>query len=421
MVDSVILSVPYFSSELETEEGEEVRYELDSVYGDDPIKLTVAASDYFINNYDPDTDFQERQRYYSDLQPKIENHLGSILFQSDSFVPSSAEVVEYPVDDKGETDTLRLKPRMRLHLSKYFFQQFIIEKEGSPELQSQNNFRDYLRGIFLKAEPAGEEGSMVYLDLLNTEAGITIYYSYERKDVEDSDSDGDKEEFILANNSYDIKFGPTRINTFVQDTPEFSDPENLFLKGGEGSMAVIELFSGPDSDGDGSSDELEFLRENNWLINEANLEFYVNRDYMAGMNEPERLYIYNLENNVMLVDYVLEEPGRVNPPESKANLGHLVPLERDADKEGVKYKIRLTQHINRVLNKDSANVKLGVVVTHNVNIISSADIRNTTESDVDKVPTGSVITPEATVLHGPEAEDEGKRLKLNIYYTEPKQ
>src|SRR5699024_1554081 len=90
---------------------------------------------------------------------------------------------------------------------------------------------------------------------------------------------------------------------------------NLYLKGGQGFMTVVELFSGPDSDGDGVSDELEDLREKNWLINEANLTFVVNETMVpASQKEPERIYVYNLKNNNVLADYNLDFSADENNP-----------------------------------------------------------------------------------------------------------
>ena len=71
--------------------------------------------------------------------------------------------------------------------------------------------------------------------------------------------------------------------------------ENLYLKGGDGSIALIDLF-GPDYDNDGIEDQLEALRDCNVIINEANLIFYVDQDKVApgsGEAEPERVFIYD--------------------------------------------------------------------------------------------------------------------------------
>ncbi|MCB0464526.1 MAG: DUF4270 family protein, partial [Aequorivita sp.] len=69
--------------------------------------------------------------------------------------------------------------------------------------------------------------------------------------------------------------------------------ENLYLRGGDGIISVVELF-GKDNDNNGVADELQVLRDKKWIINEANLIFYVNQDLMVGDGtEPERIMIYD--------------------------------------------------------------------------------------------------------------------------------
>lgn len=421
VLDSVVLNIPYFSTELEPEEDGTPRYELDSVYGNAPIKLTIAETNFFLNNFDPDTDFERAQKYYSNLGSQVESNLTSnVLYENESFEFSADEVVEIDENPLAAEDTVRYAPRMRLMLNNQFFQKKILDQQGTAVLASQSNFRNFLRSIYIKAEETGDAGSMALLSLTAEGAGITLYYRANVQDAQDRDDDGDTDEMIMENRTFKLNFGATRVNTYEQEVPQFSEAENLYLKGGEGSMAIIELFSGPDANSDGVSDELEFLRDNNWLINEANLEFYVNREVMSGSKEPERIYIYNLDQNRLLVDYVLDAAGELNDPASTTNRNHLVPLERDENGNGIKYKVRLTRHINNVLTKDSTNVRLGLVVTQNVNLVNNAAVLQTGEADVTTVPVGSVITPEGTVLYGPNAENEEKRLKLKIYYTEPK-
>lgn len=420
VIDSVILTVPYFSKEIESET-EKKKYRLDSIYGNAPFSLSVAESNFYLNQYDPGSDLQKAQKYYSNLGGRIEENLtGNILYQNPSFIPSPAEVVEFPVNSAGERDTVLSAPAMRLRLSPQFFQTKILDKVGTPYLESVGNFRDYFRSIYIKAESTGQEGNMMLLNLDNEAAGITLYYRIKVVDSQDADEDGDKEELVDAYRSFELNFGGTKVNTFEQEVPQFDDEDRLFLKGGEGSMAIIELFSGLDSDNDGVSDELEMLRENDWLINEANLEFFVDRSYIGTSSEPERVFLYDLKNNRRLIDYRLDTPGKMNNMLSVSNNNHLVPLERDDDGKGIKYKIRLTQHLNNILNRDSTNVRLGLVVSQNVNLITQSAVLPGDGSKVETVPTSSIITPEATVLYGPDAEDEAKRLKLKIYYTEPK-
>lgn len=411
VIDSVVLNIPYLS----TQTGEN-QYKIDSLYGNSPIKLSVLESNYFLNSFDPETNFEKPQKYYSNLGTQIENNLtGVVLYENESFKPSAAEIVEFE-----DGDTLRHAPRLRLKLNTGLFQNKILNREGDPELSSQASFRNFFRGIYLKAEKVGTDGSMVLLNLAQSDAGITLYYTVQEPDTGDVDDDGDTQELVDTPRSFKLNFGPAKVNTFQQDTPDFSGSENLYLKGGEGNMAVIDLFSGQDTDGDGVSDELEFLRENNWLINEANLEFYVNRDLASGLHEPEHVFLYDLKNNIFLADYVLENSSQQNAMTSLSNNKHLVPLKTDENGNGISYKVRITKQINNILNKDSTNVKLGLVVTQNVNLITNSAVLGSEGADVKKVPVGSIITPEATVLYGPNAADNEKRLKLKIYYTESK-
>ena len=421
VLDSVVLTVPYFSHEKEPDENGDKVYALDSVYGNAPIKLSVLETNYFLNSYDPETNFEQAQKYYSNMESAILNNLTpNVLYEKENFTPSSQEVVEFPVSERGVRDTVRLAPRMRLKLSEQFFQQKILDMQGTSELSSLSNFRNYFRSIYIKAESTGGQGNMMLLDLTQAEAKITMYYTSTITDKDDWDNDGDITESVDQYGSYSFLLGPGRVNIFDQEVPNFDNDKNIYLQGGEGSMAVIDLFSGPDADSDGVSDELEFLRDNNWLINEANLEFYVNQNYTSGLREPARIYLYDLTNYTLLSDYVLDAQGQLNEPASTSNLDHLVPLTKDENGRGEMYKVKLTRHINNILNKGTKNVKLGLVVTGNVNLVANSAVLQTESTEVKRVPVGSLVTPKGTVLYGPNAENEDKRLKLRIYYTEPK-
>jgi len=61
------------------------------------------------------------------------------------------------------------------------------------------------------------------------------------------------------------------------------------------------------------------------------------------------------------------------------------------------------------------------VVSQNVNVINTSALKESPLEGLNEIPSSSVITPLGTVLYGPDAADEEKRLKLNIYYTEPKE
>ena len=347
------------------------------------------------------------------------NLVGDPIYVNESFRPSAREVVYLEENITGEIDTIRAKPRLRVNLPAPFFQENIIDKQGSIELSNNNNFRNFIRGLYFEAEAVNGNGTMALLNFTDPEAGITLYYTNLVVDTADSDGDGDTTEMVEKQNSYKLNFGSNTVNTFSQALPsdilaeiESVDPEigaeNLFIKGGEGSMVIIELFE--------DEAEIEELRANNWLINEANLTFYVNQDKtQGGEAEPERIYLYNLDTNVPLIDYSFDQTFDQAIPLNSVS-SHSGRLVRNEDKNGISYKLRITEHVNRILNKDSTNVRLGLVVTQNINLIGNSALRTPIDG-INRIPAASVITPEGTVLHGNLAADVSKRIKLNIFYT----
>jgi hypothetical protein len=62
---------------------------------------------------------------------------------------------------------------------------------------------------------------------------------------------------------------------------------------------------GPD-DNNGVADELETIRKNGWLINEANLVFHVDGDALTNGFVANRIYLYDFQNNRPIFDYVTD-------------------------------------------------------------------------------------------------------------------
>src|SRR5690554_5227 len=175
VVERVILSIPYFSTP--SFDGENTTYTLDSIYGNAPMKLSVYESNYFLRNYDPQTGFEEPQKYYSNQNIIFENFLGQLLYETDDFVPSNEDIdiEEDELDDEGNPIITTLSPRLYLELSEdanAFFTQKILEQEGSDNLLNNNNFRDYFRGIYIKTEPINNTGNAFVFSLADAKIEI---------------------------------------------------------------------------------------------------------------------------------------------------------------------------------------------------------------------------------------------------------
>ncbi len=430
---SVVLYMPYFS-EATLGDDNEATYELDSIFGDTPIKITIYESNFFLRDFDPNSNFEDPQLYYSNQGPNFESFLGEELIVLEDFKPSDEGYVLIDGEGDEEVKTL-IAPGIRVELPIDFFKEKILDKEGSPEINNNNNFKEYFRGIYFKVESISNDGNIFIFS--PEEANITLHYNFDRLKVDDQgnpilDDNGD-EIIDVIKKEYLLDFGGVRLNTFTNElTPNIiSELENpntidgedlLYVRGGDGIVTVINLF-GDDLDDNGVADDLEDLREKDWIINDANLVFYVNQNMVSGGDsEPERLIIYNLDNNKVLADYFLD-PTLGNPP-NDALTTHLGKLKRNSDGNGEYYKIRITNHLSNVINKDSTNAPLGLIVSQNVLLsgfqaIDSLTNPDTTLPRIKVVPGSSVISPEGTVLYGNNTVNQDKKLKLEIHYIDP--
>ncbi len=404
-LESVILYIPYFS-EATVVDDSTTTYTLDSIYGSSNVNISIYESNYFLRDFDPETGFEERQKYYSNQGDIFEDFLGEKLITIEDFKPTN-EAIEV-------NDTTTLPPGLRIELPVDFFQEKIIDQEGTAVLIDQNNFKEYFRGIYFEVTSATDDGSLFIFD--PQEAEITLNYSF-------AVGDGTRE-----NANFSLLFNGVNVNVFDNNVPTsvlsaLENPniqageENLYLRGGAGIATIIELF-GDDADENGVADQLEELRNRKWLINEANLKFYVNQDVLqSGSQEPDRIIIFDATNGTYLIDYAFDITSSEEPTDAFSV--HFGKLERGSDENGEFYKMKITNHVSNLIRTDSTNVALGLVVSQNVKVTSFQDLQAIQAPGLKNVPASSVVSPQGTVLYGNNTSNEAKRLKLEIFYTKP--
>ena len=392
---------------------------------DASFKIKVQELDYYLRSYDPTDNFESFQKYYSD-ETQLLNFAGFTIHDDEVSIDTN-EIVIYKEDDPDTDDVdeseevkERLTPRLRLPLDKDFFQRKIIDHEGSDDMTNADNFNIYFKGLVLQAYDFSEDLLMI-LDYSN--AKINIEYEYDKYNKNDTDDNTSDDTIDKVKANYELNLSGNQLNVFNKSAynqdilNNLNSSENLsrvFLKGGEGLIAEIDLFT--DNDGNNVLDE---IRSNGWLVNEANLTMYVDKDKInesGNLIEPFRVYLYDIDAKTPLPDYYIDNS--TGPKKSNVKIVHSGILELDEDDKGLKYKIRISEHIKNIVRNDSISPKLGLAVSSSISNSVNTDVKTT---DVMKyIPLATAINPLGTVLIGPNPEPENfdKRMRLEIYYTE---
>ncbi len=459
------------------------------------MKLSVYENGYYLHTFNPNDNSQTQQRYFSDgsvngtlidfenLKRGNDGSGNSVqngtrlndspnTAENDQFFFNKAEIIIYKTKFNTTTGILeyvdandvvlanqndaslrvvkeRLAPGIYLTLNKAFFKKRILEA-GSTNLFNNNAFKEYFKGLYFKMEQLpGEEGAMAMFNFSN--AKLNVNYS----SVEDGAAAGTAATSKTAVLNLGLNSGANSVS--LQDysysgvkynddlTSQISNPNSkLFLKGGKGSVVYMDVFGDTDvkqlvngvfvPGANQVPDELEELRLKGWLINEAYLECYIDKTAMAGTNqlEAERLYLFDATNQKALVDYTYDASTSSNTKYNKLIFGGIIERDDTADKKGIKYKIRITQHINNLINSTDTNlnknVRLGLTVTENIAYSNSyyyknpLSLNNTimgTNDVVKYFPVASIMEQQGVVLHGTAPADTSKKLKLVIHYTKP--
>ena len=444
VLDSVILTIPYFSRGVETSDEDDITYELDSVYGDNPIKLSIYRNNFFLRSFDPYGEFDDTQKYYSngslsDIESINQSQLeGDLLFEIDDFVPDASQI------NLTELDTLdvpfvsqKIAPALRVRLddpNNEYWQNLIFANEGNPELSNENNFKEFFRGLYIKVESLSSEGSIMLLNLASSNTNITVHYTSDTPITSETDTDN-IDEITTYQNDYVLNFSGVLLNVFnnnysldLSNSNEVNGDEKIYLKGGEGYVGLVDLFNGTVEDEVGEDvDAFDHFKSFFYdeisdsplkLINEAYIEFYVDQELNLE-NEPDRIFLYNYEQNTSLIDYFLDQS--VSTTTINAKINHLEPLKRvddDPEGQGIKYKVRITEHLNNIILRDSTNARLGLGVINNIAATAFFKILDENEEDI-QLASGVILSHKGTVLHGNQSNQMDKRPKIKIYYTEP--
>jgi len=407
-------------------------YQIDSVYGnrEATFNLKVYELGAYLNELDPSDNFETTQAFYS-TQDYYEEGFSRAVLHDDIISLNFDEIrINYKEDDPETPDVdetlqveTRLSPRLRVPLDIGFFQENFIDKEGSTDLETSVNFQKALRGIIIRAEDFSEDLYML-LDIQN--AAVNIVYEYDDYQTQGTLGDTSDDTVEKVEKEISLAFNGIRINTLKNSLFDAAVQEQLIASSNNTPTNRLYVQSGTflgkirlfDIENQNENELIESLRGQSWLINEANLIFYIDPN-LASSQEllAQRLYLFAYNSGFPLSDYVSDgSVSNFGRNSNKKIFGGL--LEYDDNNVPYRYKFNITDHISNIIRNDSINFDLGLVVNADINNITP--IKAVTESEQDLVyPLTATLNPLGAILIGshPDASSEDKKVRLELIYS----
>ncbi len=405
-------------------------YSVDSIYGNKNTQFNFKVTEltYFFNDLDPDDNFESIKQYYSQRDYYEEGFLGRVLANYPYRLNFDEIRYNYKEDDPetesvDETELVetRLTPRIRVPLDNSFFQEKILDMEGSDALENANNFHNHIKSINFRISNSNED---IYILLNMTGASIKVKYNFDLVNDNGTQNVLTDDTIEEGERILELPIGGVKINHFrnYNNLENMLSSSKIYLKGGLGTRSIINIF-----DKEGDSEVIEDLRnKNNILINEANLIFYVDPLFVQNWNSEsliaERLYVYKTTDNLPLIDYFSDPTSSETDP-TLNKIIHGGKLEYKNNKP-YRYKINITEHVSNLIKLNEGvypeNTPLSLVVTSDVAFIRSR--KAILKNGVDKIliPEGTIYNPLGTVIinENPSEELIDKKLSLELKYTE---
>jgi hypothetical protein len=294
-------------------------------------------------------------------------------------------------------DTIRLasnNPFARIPLDEDKIKQLFVDKYETSDFDSQEAFNQYFKGLFIEA--SGAEGSLISFNINSASVDLrpSIEIHYTKTILKSGTTVIDT---LQKTNSFSLSSFSNSIYKMTEKT--YPADKNIVLQGTAGSIAEVKILDGDQNNN--NIVDLEELRNKNWLINDASLTFYVNKDIVGydTISSPYKLFLYkNGDVNSQIKDLLSEGP---------ASYGGVRELE---DKKPNKYNFRITDYISDLLGGASSyNPALGLRVFNSIDLPQNA---------IDTIIKNYNWNPKTVTLLNHFPANGERRARLKISYTE---
>ena len=336
IVDSVVLTMPYLGKEVDGK----MDYDTDSIFGNKNIPMSFKISQ-LIEFLHPDSTF------YSTVDLPTSDE----IFNNPAFIfsPDSIILTRLDTTDTGADTTIvsKIVASFRQKLDNNYFQQNILDLEGSHLLESNSNFiTNHINGFVFETESI--DGAIYTFNMFKN-TSLMIYYKNDDKDVKGKPLPQQEYELKFSNklsrvNKYEFDRSAADPSLITQLAPGYDDTQGadiLYIQGMSGLESAVKLFT--------DKVQLDTLREENWMINRAELVYRVSDDNGNAVAPPFRLMMANSDSldvegsDFRIIDYSIDPASFDGYLRSDATI-----LADNTEKRY--YKFRITNHISAILD-----------------------------------------------------------------------
>lgn len=285
------------------------------------------------------------------------------LGRKENFVPNLTDNV---VTAYGDT----LPPHLRIRLDDAFGQ-LLLDQSGTTNFSTSEEFLKFFKGIYIAPDTSnGFSKSMMFIDLLSSLSGITLYY---KNDIEDS-----------LDRTFVINVNSAFTNHFIQNLD--SDIIQQLISPGQDSIGYIMGLSG-----------LRIKVQVPYISDFENIS----------INKAE-LVITSIEN-----DTVFAPPSVLVPRVVNSTTGGLEIIldERIADITGA-YNLGGTKE--EVIINGQKHVRYRINLVKHLNLLALQQIND--KEIVIRIP-GSQVEPGRVMVAGGNHPVQDLKMKINLFYT----
>lgn len=335
------------------------------------------------------------------------------------------KLTTYQVKQQNETTASVPPIAFQIKLDKDYFKQKFIDNQNSSDLNDNAAFiRNFFRGIELSV--AEDQGFLFNFRPASSEFALVMHYHYDNPE-EQEDGDTDYEARLAGNyglnflsfwsesSAFNVQVSQFEhsnrstqfVNAYTNPNMTEGDPR-LYLAGLDGTKAVIKI----------NQEQLNEIRQNvlnnDWAIVGAELNIYL--DESQNLKKPPYLFAWNNYRDE-------DEWKNINFPDVYT-FYNSYPISvqfnpmYDYEEDNKMYTIRITDYIKSIVEQNEVFEDGSVILSLGNFLLSPSSTYTTVLSNTDPFFNNRSFNPYRVVLHGSNSENQDKKLKLKVYYTQ---